>query len=110
MENKEVHEGLEALYAVSHAALALARLDNPQGDWSTLNILMDLEDVLDKGRIYGSRQTTPEEAERYKQTVANMDQLRGIIRDLLDAQDTAEALEFMKARGASAMNQFRIAE
>jgi hypothetical protein len=37
-----------------------------------------------------------------------MDILRGIIRELLDAQDKEEAMDFMKDRGMSAMTQFRI--
>jgi hypothetical protein len=108
MENKEIHEGVEALYTVSEAALTLARLENPLGVWNTLNILMDLEDVLDKGRAFGARPVTPLQEERYKQAVANMDILRGIIRELLDAQDKEEAMDFMKDRGMSAMTQFRI--
>jgi hypothetical protein len=108
MENKEIHEGVESLYAVSEAALTLARIDNSLGVWSTLGVLLDLENVLDKGRIFGAGQENSEQIEKYKQAVANMDTLRGIIRELLDAQDRAEAVEFMKRRGVDAMNQFSI--
>jgi hypothetical protein len=110
MDKQEPHKGLEALHTVSEAALTFVRLDNPLGVWSTLNILMDLEDVLDKGRVYGAGKTTPGEEERFRQVVANMDTLRDSIRELLDSQDKTEAREFMKGRGISAMNQFRIAE
>ena len=110
MEKREIHEGVEALHSVSEAALTFARMDNPLGIWNTLSVLLDLENVLDKGRVFGAGRETPEQEEKYKQAVANMDKLRGIIRELLDSQDKNEAMEFMKERGTGAMNQFRISE
>lgn len=107
MTNQEMHKGVEALYVVSGSALTLARLESPLGIWNTLGILMDLENVLDKGRAYG-RPSNPAEDIMYKQVVANMDTLRGIIRELLDAQDKNEVREFMKDRGISAARQFSV--
>lgn len=110
MNSTEKHVGLEALHSVSKAALVFVKLEiEPSFIWSKLGVLMDLENVLDKGRMFGMKRTTEEEEAKFKQVVANMDELRGSIRELLDAQDRSEAVEFMQARGRKAMNQFSLA-
>jgi len=87
-------------HVLSIAAAGLAFSDSPTAD-NRLTILLNIEDMLDKGR----GNATLEERAAINE---KMDQLRATIRDLLDALPTAEAEEFMIARGRQAQNQFTI--
>jgi hypothetical protein len=79
----------------------------PESDFQALNMLMHIEDILDKGRIYMT-QSTEEDKMKFTETVENMDALRLHIRKRMDMYDQAELREFMMERGRSAQNQFTL--
>ena len=58
----------------------------------SLNLLLDIENILDKGRMYCEPAEVPTVNEK-------MDTLRSRIRDRLDAMSQEEAREFMVERG-----------
>lgn len=66
-----------------------------------LTILLNIEDILDKGR----GNATSEERVLINE---KMDTLRGTIRELLNTMPASEAREFMISRGHQAQNQFTI--
>lgn len=79
----------------------------PEDDLRALNILMHIEDILDKGRIYMT-QSTEEDKMKFTETVENMDALRLHVRQMMDAYDQEKLREFMMERGRSAQNQFAL--
>ncbi len=99
------NENLNALWEISKAALLFAR---KSPDEISLPILMDLEDVLDKGRFLAGNKETEDDFARFKEIVTSMDELRSVIRTTIDSRDKEEMVEFMKERGRAMMNQFSI--
>ncbi len=79
----------------------------PENDLRALSILMNIEDVLDKCRLYTKPQNEDEQAQ-FKELVANMDALRSHIRKIMDSQDSDTLKEFMIDRGRAAQNQFSL--
>lgn len=67
-----------------------------------LTVLLDIENILDKGREYAA-------VEERTIITAKMDELRSAIRTILDSMPREEAAEFMIQRGRDAQNQFSIA-
>ncbi|MES2225255.1 MAG: hypothetical protein V4480_00410 [Patescibacteria group bacterium] len=88
----------EHLLAIADAGLAFS--DLPAED-SRLGILLDIENILDKGRGYAN-------LEERSLVNKKMDELRGRIRTILDSIPTEEAMAFMTQRGRGAQNQFAI--
>lgn len=79
----------------------------PENDLRALNIFMNIEDVLDKCRIY-TRPENEQEQIQLRELVTNMDALRLHIRKIMDSQDTEELADFMVTRGRAAQNQFSL--
>ncbi len=88
----------EHMLNIAEAGLAFCNL--PSAD-NKLTILLNIEDILDKGR----GNATSEERMLIHE---KMDTIRAAIRDLLDAMPGDEAREFMISRGRQAQNQFTI--
>ena len=84
--------------AIADAGLAFAG-DTAGDPAMRLGILLDIENILDKGRGYAA----PEERPVINQKT---DELRDRIRTLLDSMPADEAREFMVQRGRQAQNQF----
>lgn len=109
MKDLNKNQGLEVLYSISEAATTLAKLNvENELNLSKLGILMDLENILDKGRFLSGVKVTEEENNKFRKVVKNMDDLRAVIRHMLDERDKEEVVEFMKERGRIATNQFYI--
>jgi hypothetical protein len=79
----------------------------PDNDLRALNILMDIENILDKCRMY-TRPDNEYEQIQLQELVANMDDLRSHIRKIMDTQDADELRDFMINRGRTAQNQFSL--
>lgn len=79
----------------------------PENDLRALNILMNIEDVLDKCRVYTIPENETEQVQ-FQELVAKMDTLRSHIRKTMDSQDSDALKSFMIERGRAAQNQFSL--
>ncbi len=93
------------LFAIAEAGLSIACDRKNDTDKSPmLNVLLGLEDALDKGRslvLDSGRERMPEINEK-------MDLLRKEIREIIDNLPASEARKIMELRGEGLKHQFQI--
>jgi hypothetical protein len=94
----------EHLLQVADAGLAMSNIEVDADIFIHLNVLLDLEDALDKGRV--SVAILGSGAEHTNTINLKMDELRSNIRLLIDQCDKLEFKAFMEARGNSLKTQF----
>jgi hypothetical protein len=103
MSSKKV---IEDFLEVSRIGLSLKET-LPGDDLRALSIFMNLEDTLDKCRMYTKPDNAYEQIQ-LRELIENMDSLRSHIRQIMDAQDPEELRNFMIDRGRAAQNQFSL--
>jgi len=94
------------LLHIARAGIELMSDGSPESDASLLIVLLDIEDILDKGRsLLLDESEARETRERINQDI---DALRGRIREMLDKMERREARRLLEERGESLKKQFLV--
>lgn len=94
----------EHLLCVADAGLAMSNITVDADIFIHLNVLLDLEDALDKGRV--SAAILGSDGAHTHEINKKMDELRSNIRLLIDQCNRDEFKAFMEARGNMLKTQF----